>query len=329
MIVMKNKKVLVSCLILTLVSVMFFTTVGFSKDKYPAKPVQIIVISKAGGPTDFTARVIASYLQKEFNSPFVVVDVEGGNGAVASRQVKDSPKDGYTILWGHEGLLVNKTMNLVEYSCNEAFEAGPIMLADNTHGLIVNTKGRFKDFASFIAYMKKNPDKVTFGGGFGSFTQVWAVEFEKALNVKFNFVDAGADARKKTAILGQHVDTVPGLLVTYKDLIKSGDVKYLCSFAEKRCKLIPDVPTVKELGYNFSCAGFVWGTWFPKNTPKAIIAKFAKAAAKISKNPAYQEELAKQGIEANYKSPAEASKFWARMQNNFDGLKSDLISAKK
>ncbi|MGE4283026.1 MAG: tripartite tricarboxylate transporter substrate binding protein [Clostridia bacterium] len=297
--------------------------------KWPTKPIQILVPASAGGGTDISARLVGAAIEKEFGQPVVIVNMNGGGGSVASRQVKDSAPDGYTFIWWHNGMLVNKLMNIVDYSY-ESFEVGPVVVADNSNGLFVNSKGKYKDFTSFVEAAKANPGKLTYATEFGSFTHLQGVALCDALDIKLNIADIGSDSVKRTALLGAQIDTSPGLYGTFKPQVDSGDFGYIAALSENKPSFIPkDVKSVKELGYDFSFDGYNFGLFAPKGTSKEIMNKISDALEKATKDQAFADEMGKKYMAIAFKNPEAATKYWGDLTAQYEKYKDQMLSSKK
>lgn len=295
---------------------MILATGSWASDlSYPSKTVQIIVPASPGGGTDVSARIVAMHLEKKFGVPFVVSNITGAGGAVAAREVMGSAPNGYTILWWHNGLLVNKLTRISNFSI-EAFEIGPIIFQDNSNGLFANANSKYKDFDTLINEAKKNPGKITYATEFGSFTYLQGLALNEVLGIQLKLVDIGPDAQKRAALLGGHVDIAPGLYGTYRAQVDAGDFIYLCVLSNGS-KFVPDVPSVKQLGYDFSFDGYSFGMFFPKGTPKEIINTIAEALEELSLDSDFIKDAEKQYLEVVYKDPEEATEYWSNLEDSY------------
>jgi tripartite-type tricarboxylate transporter receptor subunit TctC len=248
---------------------------------WPAKSVQIIAGGAPGGDTDFNSRVLTEPLQRELGQSFVVVNVNGGGGSIASRQVYDAAPDGYTVLITHlsHGCSVAAGMIDVGYSDYEMVgiigeSAGDIM--------VVNKSSPWRSMADVIQAAKANPGKIKLAVNTGSTTYAIAAAFVTEANAEFNFVDGGAASDKAVALLGGHIDVTMLPYGTAKPYLESGDFIPLGVSTEKRNPKFPDIPTYIENGYNVVCPTR-YCFMMPPKTPREIVDKFTKTVEKIIK----------------------------------------------
>ena len=293
---------------------------------YPNKPIQIVVPAGAGGDTDLNCRIMAKFLEKELGQPLVVVNVNGAGGTLGSRKVKDSAPDGYTVLFYHPSMFLNKILGLVDYSFQD-FENAGVGVLDNTNIFVVNASSPYKNLKDVIAAAKKNPKKVKFATETGGFTHLQILAFQKETGADFNVVDVGAAAQKIVALLGRQVDMIGISYGIIKDYVASGKFRVVGVMSEERNPLISDVATFKEQGVNMAFPKFNFYL-FPKGTPKAIVDKFSAALSKAAANPEAMVALNKVMVSPHYLAPAAAAKFMTEQESNYIKYK-DLITGAK
>ncbi len=293
---------------------------------YPTKPIQVVVPAGAGGDTDLNCRILAKYLEKELGQPVIIVNVNGAGGSLGTRKVKDSAADGYTVLFFHPSMFLNKILGLVDYSFGD-FENAGIAVMDDTNIFVVNADSPYKDLKDIIEAAKKNPGKVKFATETGGFTHLQVLAFENETGVKLNVVDVGAAAQKTVALLGRQVDIIGISYGIIKDYVASGKFRVVGVLAEKTNPLIPAVKTFKEQGVNLAFPKFFYYL-FPKGTPQAIVSRFTSAVQKVTSDPACQEELRKFMVSATYMPPAQAVAYMNAQEATYIKYK-DLITNSK
>jgi len=255
-------------------------------DAWPSRGISLVVPFKAGGDTDFYARLYAQYLEKELGVTVTVVNTAGAGGSVGAQSVADANADGYTMLFYHTGnLYANKMMGVSELDQN-SFEIACIGVIDDTNTLVARKNLGFEKAEDLIAAAKAEPGKYSCAvtiSGFSNFTRCL---LEDAAGFSLNAVDKGGASDMIPALLGDQLDLGMNSYGVFKQYIDDGSIVPLVTYGEERSKYFPDVPTAKELGYNVSAARAYFFA-FPKGTDKAFCQKLSDAVAKIQKNEEY------------------------------------------
>jgi tripartite-type tricarboxylate transporter receptor subunit TctC len=277
-------------LVLAGVACIFLTSGAVSAKAWPEKTIQIIVPFKAGGDTDFNARVYAKFLKKELGVPLVVVDIDGGGGTQGSRKAKDSAPDGYTVLLYHTAMLVNTASGMADYTYRD-FEMVGIAGLEPGNILCVAKKSKYNTLKDLMDDSKANPGKVSITGNMGATTYLAALLLNEA-GGKLNIVDHGGSSQRVTALLGGHVDVIINPYGTVKSYIESGEFKALATLNEQRNPKFGSIPTAKEQGYD-AVFQYRYFFLFPKGTPKDIVDKFAAAVKKVSADKEYAADIDK------------------------------------
>ncbi len=278
---------------------------------WPAKPVQIIVPYGAGGDTDFNARTMAKYLEKELGKPVVVSNVVGSGGTIAATQVKNAPSDGYTVLFHNIGLNISKAAGMVDYSYAD-FQMGGIAAQSIGDVLLVRGNSPWKTVKDMIEDTQRNPGKYKITANTGGATHWVAIALQNA-GAKFNIVNSGGSAERIPALLGGHVDVICNPISTVIDYLKKGDFRPLALSLGSGVAEFPDVPTMKASGIDCDYS-YAYTFFFPKGTNPAIAEKLNAAVQKIVKNNAeYQNDIKTAYHQAPFSlGLAESSAYWAK-----------------
>ncbi len=287
------------------------------------KPFQIVVPFKAGGDTDFHARTYAKYLEPILGTSVVVMNVDGANGSAGSIQVRDSKADGYTALFFHDSMLMNKVVGVSDFA-QEAFDVAATGIMDNSYILAVNAKSSYKTLEDLINAAKANPGKLNYASSVGGYTYYVGRELEELTGTDFNIVDAGGGTDRNAALLAGKIDTNVNPYGIMKPYIDSGDFRVLAVFSENRSKLFPDVPTAKEQGFDL-IAHRSYFLSFPKGTDPKIIEKVSAAMEQVSKMPEYAADIAKAySVEPAYMNTADTKAYLDNTMKEFEAAK-DMI----
>ena len=286
--------------------------------QYPTKPIQVIVPAGAGGDTDTNMRMLGKYLEKELGKPIVVVNMGGAGGTAGTKKVKDSPPDGYTVLFHHNSFALHNLMGLTDFSF-PALDIANVAIIDDTNVFVVSAKSKFKTLKDVVDASKANPKSVKFATEVGNFTHLHVLAFEEKSGIKLNIVDVGGAAAKTAALLGGQIDIIGTQYGLVKQYIDAGQFHAIGVLSEKRHPQIPNLPTFKEQGYDASFSKYFFMA-FPKGTPKEIIEKFNAAVQKVTNDPAYKADAAKFMLTPTFMAPAAALDYLNKDQAKLKAL---------
>ncbi|MCI6674356.1 MAG: tripartite tricarboxylate transporter substrate binding protein [Spirochaetaceae bacterium] len=266
--------------------------------KWPSQPVQLIVGANAGGGIDTAARLIAKYMTEYFGQSFVVTNMAGGAGSIASNYVRSQKPDGYTLQVAHEAILTNKISGTTGFDY-DGFTLGGIPFKVFTTCLLSK---QYKSVEDLVAAAKANPGKIKFGTELATNDTAVIAMMEEAYDVKFQLVDSGAVSDQIGSMMGNHIDFMKAPVGLVKDYVESGDFHLLSFFNEERYENYPDVPTMAECGVPFVVDKF-FGTFFTPGTDPAIIKKFTTALKEICEKPEFKAEAEAVFYTVDYVAP--------------------------
>jgi tripartite-type tricarboxylate transporter receptor subunit TctC len=262
-----------------------------AEEKFPNKPIMFIVPWPTGGTADGSMRALASSLSKQLNVPVVVENRPGAGGILGVNQLLSSKADGYTI--GQIPLAVTRYAHMGTVNFNPLTDITYLgRTAGLTFGLVVNSSSPIKTFSDYVAYAKASPGKLSYGStGIGTSTHVYMEDMADQLGITLNHVPFKGGTDNLNAILGNHVDSMMDSSV-WSAHVKSGKLRLLAVFTDKRVESFPNVPTMSELGVKISGAA-PNGIGAPKGIdPK--IARILENAIEISaKDKPHVEALQK------------------------------------
>lgn len=256
-------------------------THGIAADKFPLQPIQL-VIPFAPGDTDSMLRPFVEKMGEFLGQPVVMNYKPGAGGGVGAGFVAAAKPDGYTLVGTSPGSIVvvplaNKDIKYTP----ESFT--PIAaLAEGGLMLVVAASSPWKTVKDLVEFSKKNPGKTTFtSSGALGITHLLAEIFSKDAGVKWTHIPYQGSAPAITALLGGHVDMASTAIAPAQAHIKAGTLRPLAVFGDTRLKAYPDVPTLKELGYNVG-SPVLYGISAPKGTPKEVVDALYAAAQKAT-----------------------------------------------
>ncbi len=265
---------------------------------WPSEPVQLIVGANAGGGIDTAARLIAKYMTEYFGQSFVVTNMSGGAGSVASNYVRSQKADGYTIQVAHEAILTNKINKTTDFDY-DGFTLGGIPFKVYTTCLLSK---KYSSVEELVEAAKANPGKIKFGTELATNDTAIIAMMEEDYGVSIQLVDSGAVSDQIGSMMGDHIDFMKAPVGLVKDYVESGEFHLLAFFNEERNADYPDVPTMSECGVDFVVDKY-FGTFFTPGTDDAIVQKFTTALKEICQNPEFIKEAAAVAYTVEYVAP--------------------------
>lgn len=264
---------------------------------YPNRPIRIVVPYAPGGGADSFARLAAPELEKVLKTTIIIENKAGGNTAIGAQTVAKSRPDGYTLLFTTD---TSTVANAVMYE-NLAYnpdELAPVgTLSEVGLGLVVRNDLPVNTFQDLATYVQNNKNlNLAYGSyGVGSQAHMMGEAFNKLFNTDVVHVPyQGAAPAVADVIGGQVLFTFP-TLITAAGNVKAGKLKFLAVTGNERMPSQPDVPTLKELGYEKMSVGAWYGYYAPKEIPADIANVFNNALATILKDPVFVQKLADRG----------------------------------
>ena len=278
---------------------------------YPDKPVTIIVPFPPGGSTDTLARMMTPKMSEKLGQPVVVENKPGATGAIGATQVKRSAPDGYTLLCASIGVwAVNPFLQKnLAYDPAKDFDLMTVAVrAPNV--LVVNPSVPAKDVKELIAYLKQKPNKVTFASsGAGSSDHLSIALFWMTTGTNGIHVPYKGGGPAIADLVAGHAEASFQNLNVMTGHIRAGKLKALAVTGEKRSPLLPDVPTLEELGYKDMVVYSWQALGAPKGLPNEVRTAVQGAMMAALKDPDVAKKLTDPGFEVVASSPEEFAKF--------------------
>jgi tripartite-type tricarboxylate transporter receptor subunit TctC len=274
---------------------------------YPSHPVTIVVAFTPGGPSDVLSRIIGRRLQEILHQPFIVENRPGAGGNIAAEQVKNAAPDGYTLLMGNNSILATNAALYRKLSYDAVKDFTPISLVGTQANiLVVNPSVPANSMAELIALAKASPGSLNFASsGHGAAAHLAGELFRTEAKINIVHVAYKGAAPALQDVIAGHVQMMFATAASVIGLIKNEKVRALAVTTPKRTALLPDLPTVDELGIK----GFDATTWHglvaPAGTPKEIIDMLHIATTEAIKDPATQQALRDLGVDLIGSTPKE------------------------
>ena len=261
---------------------------------YPDKPVQYVIPFAPGGESDVAARLQAQVFSAKYKQEMVVVNKAGAGGALAWSQMNNMPGDGHTIVGVNLPHIVLQPLEPGTQFKTE--DITPVYFFHYTpDAVIVAADSPFKTFADLVKAARDKPEAVTIAGsGTNTANHVAQVRLDRELGIKTTYVPFKGTGDLVSSVLGGHVSAA----MSYSTLAiqQKGKMRMLAVATEKRLPQFPDVPTFKELGFNW-VDGAYRGIGVPKSTPPAVRKQVSDMMDAINKDPALRKQMTEGGFE--------------------------------
>ena len=295
---------------------------------FPArgKPITIIVPYAAGGVTDTGARLMAAALEKELSTSVQVANKAGAASQLGLTDLVRSAPDGYTLSYvvlptvtthylqpGREAIYTRKNFQ-------------PIAMHHYVPQTIsVRSDSPYKTLKDFVEAARASPETIKISdSGLMAVPHTTVLMLQRAAGVRFASVHFTGGAPSVTALLGGHVDALAGATADALPHKASGAFRVLGIAAEQPDKSMPEVPTMKSLGYDVVAASWT-GIVAPAGTPQNVVDVLTTAIRKVIESPEHQKKLQELALSPLYFDPANYSKLWADTEVRMKPLLENLL----
>jgi tripartite-type tricarboxylate transporter receptor subunit TctC len=279
---------------------------------YPSRPIRVVVPFPAAGNVDTYIRQLARQMEISMGQPLVIDNRSGANGIVGCDIVAKSAGDGYTFVMGTVGThAINGSLyEKMPYDMVKSFT--PIaVIASAPNLLVVNNDLPVKNVSELVAYMKANPNKLSFGSpGVGTSVHVSGELFKSMTGTSMTHVPYKGRQYAIPDLIGGSIQLMFDNMPSALPMAREGKIRALAQTTAKRSAAAPDVPTVAE-----TIPGFEATTWFamfaPAGTPKPVIDRLNAEVQRVYRLPEVQERLKTLGLDAVLSTPEELAKYQA------------------
>jgi len=278
---------------------------------FPERPVRVLVPYPPGGTADLLGRLIAAKLGDAWGKSMVVENRGGAGGNIATEAVAKAEPDGYTLLLCNAPVMAINPTLYGNVPFDPVRDFAPVAtIAEVPLFLVVNPNLPVKNFAEFLAHVKKNSGNINYASGsIGSTTHLSMELFKTMANVQLQHIPYKGSGPAIAAILGGEVQIMFELMPTAMPHVKSGRMRALAVTSRERSPVMPELPTVAESGL----PGYEVGSWFglcaPGKTPRAVVDKISADVAAAVRAPDMQSRILGLGAQPMVMTPEEFSRF--------------------
>jgi tripartite-type tricarboxylate transporter receptor subunit TctC len=298
-------------------------TSGTQAQEYPVrgKPITLIVPYAAGGVTDVTARLMAAGLEKELGASVQVANKPGAASQVALTELSRATPDGHTLSYAVLPTVTTHYLDPARAAVYTRASFQPIALHHLTWMMLaVQTESPYKTLKDMVEAARARPESIRISdSGLMAVPHTQVVMLELVAGVRFASVHFNGGAPSVTALLGGHVEALAGSTADSLAHKKSGQLRVLGVAAEQPDPTMPDVPTMKSLGFDVVAASAA-GVLAPAGTPKPVVDKLTRAMKAVIDSADHQAKMKDLGIATYYRDPEGYTKYWIDTENRMRPL---------
>src|SRR3954462_9495612 len=293
----------------TALLVLSLATVSFAapaRADYPEKPIRLLLPFPAGGAVDIVARVMTAKMSEDLGKPFIIENKSGAGGIIATDAVAKSPPDGYTLLLATPNHTINAALQTsLPYDTEK--DLVPVSVIAEVPEVLVSYRGApFTSFVEFVDHAKKHPGTLNYASaGIGTLPHVTMELLLRRTGIQVAHIPYRGAAPAMTDLLAGQVQLKMDTYTTSNPQVVTDKLRMLGIASRQRSKLMPDTPTIAEMGLP-GYEGILWiALMGPAGTPQSIIDRRAPAGAKPARAPAVPERLHRDGVDPVGGTPQE------------------------
>lgn len=286
-----------------------------AQDSFPSRPIQIIVAQAPRGGADLHARPLAQAMERILKQPVLVVNKPGAGSVIGTQFVANSRADGYTLLVAMPGFLINPQVDILferppkfkpeQFTPIARLSAEPLVL-------VVHPARPWKSVAELVADAKRRPGDIGYASS-GIYTgSHFPMEiFASAAGINLKHVPFNGTGPAVIALLGGHVDALATNTGPVLAHIKSGGLRVLATWGDRRLAALPEVPTLKEVGLDVEYLVQV-GIVAHKDTPVPVLKILREAVRQAVKDPEFEAAMVLLGTTVSYLDAKEFQDVWTK-----------------
>jgi len=293
---------------------------------YPQKPVRMIMPVSAGSGSDVIGRIIATGMSEHFGQQVVVDNRAGAAGNIGAEAAARAAADGYNVLFAFVGLAANAVLyENLRYDVLRDF-APVTLLGSSAAIVVVHPSLPVKSIAELVKLAKQKPGAINYAsGGAGTPTYIGAELFKRQAGIDLLHIPYRAGGEALTSVIAGETGVYFAPLASTLSYLQQGRLRALAVTSTRRLGLLPQYPTVAELGYPDYESGFWHGLLVPAKTPREIITTLRNAAVQVLNQPAVAQRLVELGYVSYGTTPEEFSVYLKseinKLRNLLKGLK--------
>jgi tripartite-type tricarboxylate transporter receptor subunit TctC len=265
---------------------------------YPDKPVRMVVPFPPGGPTDIVARPLAQLLGDALRQPVVIDNRGGAGGTIGAEHVARSAPDGYTLIMGTVGTHAINGSLYTKLNYDQVKDFTPIALvASAPVAIVVNPAEKMSTLQDLIRLARERPDFIQFGtAGNGTPGHLTGALFETTAQIRLKHIPYKGSAPAVTDLIGGHIPMMFDPVQSVIAHIQSGKIRALAVTSSTRSPVLPNVPTVAELGLPRFESTAWWAVFAPAKLPDTVASRLRSDIERIVASAGFRERLGNLGV---------------------------------
>jgi tripartite-type tricarboxylate transporter receptor subunit TctC len=284
---------------------------AWAQDKFPSRPVTLVVPFPAGGAVDFVARAVGPRLAAALGVPVIVENKAGAGGTIGAAFAAKAKPDGTTLLLGGAATQVFSPALFKKLQYDAKKDFAPIgQISSGPLVLVTGAKVPATDVPQLLRHLKDIGARAFYGSnGNGTFPHLAAELFKQANQLPSAHIPYSGGPAALTALVAGDVAYSINHIPVVQGMVKSGRLRALATTGAKRSVVFPDLPTLSESGMKGFEANAWWGLFAPAGTPPEIVQTITEALATALRDPALRTTLEAQGDEVSYSTPKDFAAF--------------------
>ncbi len=297
-------------------------SVGFSAEKFPSKPITIVVPWAAGGRTDVLTRIIAPIYERNLGQQVIVANKPGAGGYIGFKSVSTASPDGYTMGIAGASFLFLQYVGESKIRWEEFKWIGQIYSTYFT--VCVNAESPWKTIEDLLAYARKPSVNLKHGtSGHGGGSHILSEGFARAAGIKLTQIHYKGDAPSLVALASKETEISCAPIGSVRPMVEAGKIKILAFQSDKRSALYPAIPTLREKGIDYTAMSFE-GFIIPKDTSRDIVTILDTALEKTMRDPSLVESFKQFDFNVEYHPHKEFTDYIDRQDKKFHEIVKEI-----
>ncbi|MEJ2895125.1 Bug family tripartite tricarboxylate transporter substrate binding protein [Bordetella avium] len=278
---------------------------------WPVKPISLVVPYAAGGLTDQLAREVATYMSNELKQAVVVDNRPGGAAHIGMNVIKTAPADGYAVFFGDVPSLATNLglFKKLSYDPRKDLQAVTQLVVAPAL-VVVPTNSPYRSFEDLVTAAKASPDAISYASqGVGTGGHLFGTLMAKHIDATMTHVAYRGSLPGLSDLMGGQVNFMYDAIPTSGSYVYANKLRALAIGSDQRAPSLPDVPTLKELGYGSIVPTFWWGVAVKAGTPQPVVDRLNQVITAAMHDPVISKKITEKGVQIKTSNPEEFGRF--------------------
>lgn len=287
------------------------TSIAYAEAIWPTKPINLVVPYAAGGLTDQLAREVGTYMSNALKQPVVVDNRPGGAAQIGMNVLKAAPADGYNVFFGDVPSLATNLglFRKLSYDPRKDLQAVTQLVVAPAL-VVVPENSPFRNFEDLVKAAKVKPDAVSYASqGVGTGGHLFGTLMAKHIESTMTHAAYRGSLPGLSDLMGGQIDFMYDAIPTSGSFVYSNKLRALAIGSDQRAATLPNVPTLKELGYGSIVPTFWWGVAVKAGTPKPIVEKLHAVITAAMHDPVISKKFIDQGVQIKTSNPEDFGRY--------------------